>query len=393
MKQNPRVVLALAAVLFTLLGALGLGIAHAVTSGTPDVRVAVQSRSDGRVEVALQQRLDDGEWGERILPPSRFLAADAAQDRWHYSSPVALEITGIATGDRACFVTHGASSDIYWRTLHDAAEAKAAELGLELSVISDPDSEVQATFIRQCTAFGVTAIITTLADPATLAPALAEAQQAGVVVLSLNSGAAVAASLGSIIHIALNDSVAGEATAEAFNAAGVNGLVLCVIHEEQNVGLEQRCDGLEAALAGPIERLRIHETGTTDLEATEAAVAARLAGADDIAGVVTLNESIGLAALAAIEAGDDDAVIATFGLNREILGAVADGRILFSVYDQTIGALEYMLVIVRNLPFSAELFPGSPVFLFPPRIFGMQDAQVILAQIEAEEAAATESDG
>ena len=52
-----------------------------------------------------------------------------------------------------------------------------------------------------------------------------------------------------------------------------------------------------------------------------------------------------------------------------------------------------MLVIVRNLPFSAELFPGSPVFLFPPRIFGMQDAQAILAQIEAEEAAATESDG
>ncbi len=72
---------------------------------------------------------------------------------------------------------------------------------------------------------------------------------------------------------------------------------------------------------------------------------------------------------------------------------MADGRILFSVYDQTIGALEYMLVIVRNLPFSAELFPGSPVFLFPPRIFGMRDAQAILAQIEAEEAAATESDG
>ena len=40
MKQNPRVVLALATVLLTLLGALGLGIAHALTSGTPDVRIA-----------------------------------------------------------------------------------------------------------------------------------------------------------------------------------------------------------------------------------------------------------------------------------------------------------------------------------------------------------------
>ena len=169
----------------------------------------MQSRGDGRVEVALQQRLDDGEWGARILPPSRFLPADAERDRWHYSTPVALEITDLATGDRACFVTHGAPSDVYWRTLHDAAEAKAAELGLL----------------------------------------------------------------------------------------------------------------------------------------------------------------------------------------REILGAVADGRILFSVYDQTIGALEYMLVIVRNLRFSAELFPGSPVFLFPPRLFAMQDAQAILAQIEAQEAAATESDG
>ena|GEM_PF-1707277 len=51
--------------------------------------IAARRLAGGGVEVALQQRRD-GEWGERVLPQQRFVAADAAVGRWLASSPVAV---------------------------------------------------------------------------------------------------------------------------------------------------------------------------------------------------------------------------------------------------------------------------------------------------------------
>ena len=59
-----------------------------VTLDGIELRVAARGLVDGRVEVALQRRSEDGSWGARLLPLRRFLPAAGAADRWLSSSPV-----------------------------------------------------------------------------------------------------------------------------------------------------------------------------------------------------------------------------------------------------------------------------------------------------------------
>jgi len=356
------------------LGAVLGGLAAAgFTSGSPEVRLAAQRLNDGRIEIALQQRLDNGSWSERRLPPSRFLAAGAETERWRHSSPLTLSIDNLVGDHRACLVTHGDESDIFWRDTHAAAEAHAAEIGLDLTILADPDSAAQANLIRECAASGAASIVTTLADPPALTSALTEAQAAGVAVFTFNSGGREARRIGSVFHTAIDDYHAGREVGEALTEDGAQGTALCVIHEQHNVGLDERCQGLASAYE-TVEWLEVDATGTRDLAGTQAAIAARLAQDDDIAAVLTLNQSIGLAALDAIEAGDDAAVLVTFGLDDQIVEAVAAGRIRYAIDDQTTRALEYMLSVVRNLPVSLSLFPDSPVFLFRTSLLDMEAA-------------------
>ena len=56
----------------------------------PEVRIAARQVSEGRVELALQVRSDDGGWQQLILPQRRFLSATALVDRWRVST--AMEV-------------------------------------------------------------------------------------------------------------------------------------------------------------------------------------------------------------------------------------------------------------------------------------------------------------
>lgn len=55
-----------------------------------EVRVAARRLADGRVEFAVQYRVNGGEWSDRILPRARRLPTMSAVDRWLASSPVTL---------------------------------------------------------------------------------------------------------------------------------------------------------------------------------------------------------------------------------------------------------------------------------------------------------------
>ena len=55
-----------------------------------NVRIAAQRLADGRVEFALQQRRQDGGWGDRLLPQRRFFPANGASARWLVSSPLTI---------------------------------------------------------------------------------------------------------------------------------------------------------------------------------------------------------------------------------------------------------------------------------------------------------------
>lgn len=63
------------------------------------LRIAAQPLSNGRIEFAVQQRVSDAEWSERLLPARRFMSASATVGRWLYSSPSALNAPSRSTAE------------------------------------------------------------------------------------------------------------------------------------------------------------------------------------------------------------------------------------------------------------------------------------------------------
>ena len=77
--------------------------------GALEVRIAARRLADGRVEVALQEARGRGAWGDRILPQRRFVGADAAATRWHAGSAVLTSPPGLP--DEATTIEIGPSAD------------------------------------------------------------------------------------------------------------------------------------------------------------------------------------------------------------------------------------------------------------------------------------------
>ena len=50
--------------------------------------------------------------------------------------------------------------------------------------------------------------------------------------------------------------------------------MLCVIHEQSNIGLNQRCDGVKQGFGGEVENLQVK--GTEDIATTPAEIQSKL---------------------------------------------------------------------------------------------------------------------
>ena len=93
MRWTRSLAFALVAIVGVALIATGYGVAQ-LTSVETEVRVVARPHEDGRVEFAVQQRVD-GEWGERIAPSSRYLTPRLIEERvgrWLNSSPITLTV-------------------------------------------------------------------------------------------------------------------------------------------------------------------------------------------------------------------------------------------------------------------------------------------------------------
>ncbi len=71
-----------------------LTVTSAETADFTELRIAARRLASGKIEVALQQKGSDGEWDDRQLPTSRFISATATVDRWQNSS--SLTVTTVA---------------------------------------------------------------------------------------------------------------------------------------------------------------------------------------------------------------------------------------------------------------------------------------------------------
>ncbi|MEU9732945.1 sugar ABC transporter substrate-binding protein [Streptomyces sp. NPDC048002] len=227
-------------------------------------------------------------------------------------------------------VTHQSQGDTFWDIVRKGAEAAAAKDNVKLVYSADPSAGVQANLVQNAIDQKVDGIAVTLAKPDALKDVIAQAKAAGIPVVGLNSGVSEWQKLGLMEFFGQDETVAGEALGKRLNEAGAKRAV-CVIQEQGNIGLTQRCDGVEKTFSGSVETLNVNGT---DMPSVKSTITAKLAEDKAIDYVVTLGAPFALTAAQSVSESGSEAEVATFDLNKELTGAISEGSIEFAVDQQ-----------------------------------------------------------
>jgi simple sugar transport system substrate-binding protein len=275
------------------------------------------------------------------------------------------------------YAVHSDPSGSFWDVVTRGARDAAEDLGIELLVGGSSDPLQQAQLVENYITQGVDGIIVSLANPDAMRDAVTRAVDAGIPVITINSGAGVFRELGALTHVGQTEFVAGQGAGERLNEEGVSR-VLCVIHEEGNIGLEERCAGLEDTFNGEVERFNVATTGVMDLAGTQSSIQDRLISDASIDAILTLNPDVGIAARDAISGAGTAQTLATFDLSADVLRAIEGGEIAFAI-DQQQYLQGYLPVVFLQL-YNQNLNTvggGNPVLTGPGFVTAENASQVI----------------
>ncbi|AZQ39055.1 sugar ABC transporter substrate-binding protein [Streptomyces cyaneochromogenes] len=231
---------------------------------------------------------------------------------------------------KVALVTHQSPGDTFWDIVRKGAEAAAAKDNVELIYSADPNAGTQANLVQNAIDQKVDGIAITLAKPDALKDVVAKAKAANIPVVGLNSGVSEWQKLGLMEFFGQDETVAGEALGKRLNEAGAKKAV-CVIQEQGNIGLTQRCDGVKKTFEGTTETLNVNGT---DMPSVKSTITAKLKQESDLDYVVTLGAPFALTAAQSVEETGSKAKVATFDLNKQLTGAISEGSIEFAVDQQ-----------------------------------------------------------
>ena len=253
---------------------------------------------------------------------------------------------------RFVFVTHGQASDPFWSVVQNGAVAAGREVGarVEYQAPDSFDLVTMAQLIDAAVASRPDGLVVSIPDGEALAPSLNAAVEAGIPIISINSGGDVAKDLGMLIHVGQSEYEAGYATGEHMAAAGAMN-ALCINQEVGNLALDSRCAGFEAALTEAGAEVTLLATELADPTESQQRVQAALRAAPETDAMLTLGVTGAIPALRALEEMSLAGTVrfATFDTSPEILQAIADGSMLFAVDQQQYmqGYLPVMLLALR----------------------------------------------
>ncbi|MGQ0849093.1 MAG: sugar ABC transporter substrate-binding protein [Actinomycetota bacterium] len=228
-------------------------------------------------------------------------------------------------------VTHS-DDGVFWSVVKKGSEDAAAAVGVTMVWSpSNNNPEKQVQDIDAAIAAGSNGLGVSLASPDAVGPAAQRAVEAGIPVITINSGVDLYKELGALTHVGQTEIVAGNGAGERFNALGATK-VLCARQEQSNVGLEQRCEGLTETFGGDVVSEFVG--GDVDPTAQEAAIGAILAADPDIDAVLGTGPNVAVRAIAAGTAAGRDLFIGGFDISTDIIGAIEAGDIDFTVDQQ-----------------------------------------------------------
>ncbi|HEY0401528.1 MAG TPA: substrate-binding domain-containing protein, partial [Blastococcus sp.] len=227
-------------------------------------------------------------------------------------------------------ITHGSAGDAFWDVVQNGAEQAGKDLGISVDYQSDGDPQRQAQLIDAAVNQGVDGIVVSMANPDALRDSVAAAVQAGIPVVTINSGGDRSAEFGAIGHVGQDEAIAGQGAGRELAAEGAKK-VLCVVHEAGNIGLEKRCAGASKGLGADVASLQVD---INDLQGAQSTIASQLQSDPSIDAVLTLNSAVAAVAVTAAADSGSKARVATFDLNSDVISGIQDRSIAFAVDQQ-----------------------------------------------------------
>ena len=250
-------------------------------------------------------------------------------------------------------ITHGQASDPFWSVVKKGVDQAAKDMGVT-AIYESPasttfDVVAMSHLIDTAVAAHPSGLVVSIPDPTGLGPSIKAAVAAGIPVISINSGADVAKSLGVLVHVGQTEEQAGIGGGQKMGAAGVKH-ALCVNQEVGNAALALRCKGFKEGLAqtgGTVTEIGVNLSSPTQTQQT---IEAALQHDPTIDGILTLGPTGATPALKALQDLNKTGQIklATFDLSSDVLNAIKSGQMLFAI-DQQQYLQGYLPIVLLTL--------------------------------------------
>ncbi|GGP38719.1 sugar ABC transporter substrate-binding protein [Streptomyces abikoensis] len=270
-------------------------------------------------------------------------------------------------------VTHSGDGDTFWDIVQNGAKQAAAKDNIKFLYAHDVEGNKQAQNVQAMIDQKVDGLIVTLAKPDAMKDVVAKAVKAGIPVITVNSGSDKSKEFGALTHIGQDEVIAGEAVGEQLNQRGKKKAV-CVLHEQGNVGHEQRCEGVKKAFKGEVQNLYVEGT---NMPSVQSSIEAKLQSDKDIDAVVTLGAPFAPTAVKAAQQAGSKVEVDTFDLNAKVAEALQNGSLGFAVdqdpYLQGYEAVDLLWLYRYN----RDMLGGGRPVLTGPQIVTKDDAKTL----------------
>ncbi len=273
-------------------------------------------------------------------------------------------------------VSHGQANDPFWSVVKNGVVAAGEDMNVSVDYRAPEtfDMVAMGQLIDAAVNQEPDGLIVSIPDPDALGPSIEKAVEAGIPVISMNSGSNVSKSLGALLHVGQEEFDAGKAAGEELAKLG-GTTALCVNQEVGNVALDDRCAGFAEGFGGEVTVLPT----TNDPTEIEAKVKAALESNDSVDTILALGAATaGEPSLAAAKAvGKVDSIkVATFDMSPSFMEAVAGGEAAFAI-DQQQYLQGYLPVVFLAMHARFGLMPGGNV-PSGPNLITMEKAKQVV---------------
>ncbi len=271
-------------------------------------------------------------------------------------------------------ITHQAPGDTFWDIVRKGAEAAAANDNVDLIYSNDQNANGQALLVQNAIDQHVDGIAVTLATPDALAGAVRRAEARGIPVVALNAGYDAWKRLGALVYIGQDEALAGRTAGQRLSREGAKH-VLCVIQSQGQVQLEARCMGVQQGLkTGRSEKIYVNGA---DMPSVRSTITAKLQEDPSIDYVVALGAPIALTAVQAVKAAGSKAKVVTFDTNKQLVGAIQDGSVLWAIdqqpYVQGYEAVDALWLYITN----GDVIGGGQAILTGPTFIDAHNVSTV----------------